>query len=437
MKQVFFSLLLSACALSTSAQEWAGATIPPVDRTRYQELFVTRPGQQPYRIPAIAQAKNGNLIAVSDHRPCGSDIGYGEVDIKVRISKDNGKTWGEERFIANGTGVKGAPDCGFGDAAIVADRQSNEVLILCVHGETPYWNGNYPEGNPNPVGLLRSLDGGETWQAYEGISEQIYSPFRQSKHGMIKSLFFGSGRLCQSSRIKVGSHYRIYGAVAARDGGNRVFYSDDFGRSWNVLGGVDALPCVEGDEPKIEELPNGNVLLSSRVFPQKWHRLYNIYTYDNVKTGTGTWAQAAHTGNLPAGVLADRNNTDGEILIVPALRKADRKRVHLALQSVPFGPGRANVGIYFKALTRADYSSPQSFGSHWEGRHQVSTLPSAYSTMIVQADRRIGFYYEEQTHGKGADYTEVYVPLTLEEITGGRYAIDPKYKPLGRQKLER
>lgn len=437
MKQNLLSFLFAACALTASAQQWTGTTIPPVERSRYQELFVTHPGQQPYRIPAIAQAKNGNLIAVSDHRPCGSDIGYGEVDIKVRISKDNGKTWGEERFIANGTGVKGAPDCGFGDAAIVADRQSNEVLILCVHGETPYWNGNYPEGNPNPVGVLRSMDGGETWEPYEGISEQIYSPFRQSKHGMIKSLFFGSGRLCQSSRIKVGSHYRIYGAVAARDGGNRVFYSDDFGRTWQVLGGVDALPCPEGDEPKIEELPNGNVLLSSRVFPQKWHRLYNIYAYDNVKTASGAWAKAAHTGALPSGVLAERNNTDGEILIVPALRKADRKRVHLALQSVPFGPGRANVGIYFKALTPADYTSPEHFGSHWEGRHQVSTLPSAYSTMIVQADRRIAFYYEEQTHGKGADYTEVYVPLTLEDITGGRYAIDPKYKPLGRQKLEK
>lgn len=423
MKHQLLSLFLSLTPLAAWSQSWQGATTPPVDRSRYQELFVTHPGQHPYRIPAIAQAKNGNLIAVTDHRPCGSDIGYGEVDIKMRLSKDNGRTWGPETMIADGTGQKGAADCGFGDAAIVADRESNEVLLLCVYGETPYWNGNYAEGNPNPVGILRSHDGGETWGKYESISEQIYAPFRQSKHGMIKSLFFGSGRLLQSTRIKVGSHYRVYGAVAARDGGNRVFYTDDFGRTWKVLGGIDALPCPEGDEPKIEELPNGDVLLSSRVFPQKWHRLFNIYSYKNAKRGTGSWGQPAHSGSLPSGIIAERNNTNGEILIVKAQRIADKKRLYLALQSVPFGPGRANVGIYYKPLSKADYRSPESFASHWEGRHQVSTLPSAYSTMILQADSRIGFYYEEQTYGKGADYTEVYVPLKLEEITGGRYRI--------------
>lgn len=31
----------------------------------------------PYRIPAIAKAVNGNLIALSDWRPCGKDIGFG------------------------------------------------------------------------------------------------------------------------------------------------------------------------------------------------------------------------------------------------------------------------------------------------------------------------------------------------------------------------
>ena len=35
----------------------------------------------PYRIPAIAKAKNGDLIALTDRRPCGNDIGYGRVDI--------------------------------------------------------------------------------------------------------------------------------------------------------------------------------------------------------------------------------------------------------------------------------------------------------------------------------------------------------------------
>ena len=57
---------------------------------------------KPYRIPAIAAAPNGHIFAIADNRPDGADIGYGEVDIKCRISTDNGATWGEEFFIADG-----------------------------------------------------------------------------------------------------------------------------------------------------------------------------------------------------------------------------------------------------------------------------------------------------------------------------------------------
>lgn len=397
-----------------------------------QYLFTTVPGQKPYRIPAIAQAKNGNLIAFTDFRPSGSDIGFGEVDIKARISKNNGKTWGKEFFVVDGTGVPHTPSTGFGDAAVVADRETNEVLVVMVNGHTTYWDGNYPAGNPNPTATIRSFDGGKTWGQWESITEAIYSPFKASKHGAIKSLFFGSGRLVQSQRIKVGTHYRIYGAVAARDHGNRVFYSDDFGRTWHVLGGVDALPCPDGDEPKVEELPNGNVVLSSRSFTAANNRFYNIFTYSNFAEGQGTWAAPVNSGSVPNGVLAVKNNTNGEILIVPARRKADGANLCVALQSVPFGPGRTNVGIYYKGLAEADYLTPEAFAANWEGRKQVSTMGSAYSTMILQHDGRIGFYYEEATFG--ADYTEVYIPLTLEQITDGKYEVDTTFDPAAKEK---
>ena len=52
----------------------------------------------PYRIPAIARAYNGDLIAVADYRHSRADIGMahnGRIDLRARISKDNGKTWGD------------------------------------------------------------------------------------------------------------------------------------------------------------------------------------------------------------------------------------------------------------------------------------------------------------------------------------------------------
>lgn len=77
-------------------------------------------------------------------------------------------------------------------------------------------------------------------------------------------VFFTSGRIARSSRIKVGTHYRIYSALATKQG-NRVLYSDNLGKTWNVLGNYSnaAQTAPKGDEAKIEELPNGNVLISS------------------------------------------------------------------------------------------------------------------------------------------------------------------------------
>ena len=58
-------------------------------------IFETKTGV-PYRIPAIATAHNGDIIAVADYRHSGADIGMvnnGRIDLRARISKDNGKTW--------------------------------------------------------------------------------------------------------------------------------------------------------------------------------------------------------------------------------------------------------------------------------------------------------------------------------------------------------
>ena len=127
-----------------------------------QNLFVTMPGKTPYLIPAICTAKNGQIVAISDYRPCGGDIGFGEVDIKARISTDNGKTWGPEFFIADGLGEKQNKEfwkIGFGDAAVVADAERNEILIMMVCGKTVCWNGNYTTdpatSNPNRVAQVR------------------------------------------------------------------------------------------------------------------------------------------------------------------------------------------------------------------------------------------------------------------------------------------
>ena len=386
-----------------------------------QELFITDGSRAPYRIPAIAKAHNGNLIAISDYRPCGGDIGFGEVDIVARISKDNGQTWGDEFTIGDGTGVSDAVDCGFGDAAVVADSENDEVLLISVCGNTVYSAGTTTRDNPNRVARFRSHDNGQTWEAYEEITESIYTLFDQSALGAVQSLFFGSGRICQSRQVKVGQYYRLYAALCARPGGNRVIYSDDFGQTWKALGSIDISPAPGGDEPKCEELPDGRVILSSRT---SGGRIFNFFTYTNVETGEGSWANAVTSNAGTNGVNAASNSTNGEILILPVKRNADNAEMYLALQSVPFGSGRANVGIYYKELSSlSDLKDVTAFASGWDGSHQASYIGSAYSTMIVQANDSIAFFYEEETYGRA--YTNVYKQYSVEGITDGAYTYYP------------
>jgi sialidase-1 len=56
-----------------------------------------------YRIPAIIVAKNGDLIAAIDERgPSCADLkANGNINIVMRKSKDNGKTWSDIRTLAD------------------------------------------------------------------------------------------------------------------------------------------------------------------------------------------------------------------------------------------------------------------------------------------------------------------------------------------------
>ena len=370
----------------------------------------------PYRIPAVAELWNGALFALTDYRHCKSDIGFGRVDIHGKRLR--GRKWGQEFVFVEGTGVEGAVDCGYGDPAIVADRNSKEILVALVCGNTVYWKSTTNRQNPNRISTMRSLDGGRTWDLQE-ITEQIYALFDTAPHGCVQSCFIASGQIFQSRIVKVGSHYRLYAALTARPNGNRVIYSDDFGRTWKVLGTLDQLPVPYGDEAKCEELPDGRVVISSRAWGGRY---FNIYSYSDVASGAGTWGEPAPSGRRVNGCASLENACNGGLLIIPAVRTIDKKNVYLALQSVPFGAKRANVGIYAKELPEDIESvTPEIFAAGWDMKYQISHTWSAYSTMLQKRDGNIAFYYEESHNGSDNVYDMIYCELPLEVITAGNY----------------
>lgn len=386
-----------------------------------QILFNNSTSEIPYRIPAIAWTRNGDLIALSDYRLGKSDIGYGAVDVYARISRDNGITWDAPFCIAGSNAVSGSDSLYYGDASIVADKESDEVLVMLVSGSVgfPRSTREVPVRMAYVRGRYDRVTDEWTWTHPTDITSVIYDELPH-----VKALFFSSGKICQSTMIKVGSHYRIYAGLCVRtmegnNNANYVMYSDDFGKTWIVLENAFYPAISNGDECKCEELPNGNVLLSSRV---NKGRTWNIFTYDDRLAASGNWGVCQPPEKTNGGIYNadDHNACNGEILIVDAIRQHDHAKVKMALQSV--ATNRTNVTIWYKPLIEeTDYDTPQHFAMSWEGKYQVSAMSSCYSTMIRQPQGFIGFYFEENAHNSG--YDMIYMRLSLETITNGQYRI--------------
>lgn len=414
--------------------------------SEYQYLWYHN--NPPYRIPAIATRKDGKLLALNDYRPCGADIGFGRVDLVQRIGSADGTEWGEGTTIITGNvddnvdgDITTQHNDGYGDPAVCIDRETGRVLLICVTGRTVC--GSATRENPNRIARFYSEDGGETYHAvndenaiFDDITEEFYSLWDTEAYKAgdktsidqytAQSFFFGSGRIFQSSKIKVGEYYRIYAALWSKDMHNRVAYSDDFGLTWHILGTREDMPFPNfgnANETKCEELPNGDVIMSSR----KPHgRYYNIFTYTDVEKGQGSWGEGTNS-DIPA--PSDWNGTNGEITTYQVLG-ADGDIHNIVLQSLPLGleeytgDVRRNVGFYFKDITskysyqKGGKNDVPTFATGWERGMLVSTAQgSAYSTFTLQTDGRIGFFYEETPGG----YSMVYVPLTISEITNGKY----------------
>ena len=391
---------------------------------KYQYLYYSPgPNGKPYRIPAIVTTANGYVFAINDYRPCGNDIGYGEVDLVMRHSTAagsdwDGHSWTESVTIADGLGHtnEGIWKLGFGDPAVVADRETNEILVMSVCGNRTCWDGNYGAGteenpeNPNRMSRLYITynDATGEWEVGDPqeVTYDIYPLFKDENGKVhVGSMFIGAGRIAQSSKVKVGTHFRIYCAVWAVETGNGRYhnyalYSDDFGKSWHVLGelGWDNSPAKYGNEPKCEELPDGSVLLSSR---KGYGRYFNVFRYTNVETGEGAWMGEVSTdqvGDLKWG----SNDTNGEPLRIG----------NVLFQSAPTGNGRSDVSVFYKVLSNdpADYT-PTKLSNGWT-EIEVSHVGSAYSSMTILPDGNIGLFYEEEPGG----YSMVYVPLILKDI---------------------
>ena len=338
-------------------------------------------GSTNYRIPAITTAADNSLVILTDKRKNGSGDLPADIDIVANRSTDGGKTWSEPITVAQGT----SSSKGFGDAAIIKSN-SGKLVALFVGG-----NGLW---NSNPSNLIRTYmstsdDNGLTWTSPKDITPQIYGPecsdpVRKQWYG----LFFGSGHaLCTRDG-------RLMAVVAVREPNmerlqNYAVYSDDEGVTWQVSNRA----IIDGDEAKVVELNNGDILMSSRPPLTAGNRLWAKSSDGGINWGAKNSWQEIWGNNCDADIIRYTSTLDGY----------DKDRI---LHTVPNHSTRRNVTMWIS------YDE----GTTWPVKKTIAPNTSAYSSITILPDGTIGVYLEEN---ETVPYRMYYLNFSLSWLTDG------------------
>ena len=102
---VLISAFLFNCGVKTQKTNNTDATTIADGAPVFQDLFNTSmtAGVECYRIPALITAPNGDLIASIDERvPNCGDLKFSkDINIIIRRSSDNGKTWSDIETVVD------------------------------------------------------------------------------------------------------------------------------------------------------------------------------------------------------------------------------------------------------------------------------------------------------------------------------------------------
>jgi sialidase-1 len=216
-------------------------------------------GYRQYRIPAMAVTPTGRVIAIYDARFDFDDL-PGPVDLVIRKSDDNGKTWSKQENFREHEGISG-----FGDASIIIDPSfGNNGRVIVLYQATKvagFFESKLGTDLADPLvaHIARSIsdDDGVTWR-HDVITEQLKdakTPGIFATSGMGGRIEDGefAGRLLQTFVLRRESE--LLSAIG---------FSDDHGENWR-LGAL----IPGGNETAIAGLSDGSVLVHSRATPHR------------------------------------------------------------------------------------------------------------------------------------------------------------------------
>ena len=377
MRKIFTSLLLIT-AIGLSAQNEKYQIADGV--ISHQDLFNTSmvQGVNCFRIPAIVTAPNGDLIAAIDERVpnCGDLNRSGDINIVVRRSADNGKTWsGIETVVNFPLGLSAS------DPSMIVDRDTKEIILFYNYMDYEKERDIYY------LHVVKSKDNGKTWSKPEDITKQIAKP---EWHKDFK--FITSGRGIQTKDGK------LLHTLVNLSKGLFIFGSDDHGKTWYFID----TPIKPADESKIIELADGTWMVNARVNTGGMR-----YVHTSSDEGK-TWNSRPEPKLIDPGCNAS---------IIRYTAKADGyNKNRILFSNAKMEKGRMNLTI------RVSYDEGQT----WTEGKTIYGGGTAYSSLTILKNGDIGVFFEKD------DYKEnTFVSFSLKWLTDGK---DKFKKPCKKRK---
>jgi sialidase-1 len=228
-------------------------------------------GHKSYRIPAVVALPNGELLAFAEGR-VNNSADFGDINIVMKRSKDNGKNWGELTMLVDQTILQA------GNPAPVIDLQDplfpKGVVYLFYNTGNNHENEIRKGNGVREVWFIRSFDQAKTWSEPVNITSMVHKPLQPGVnvnynfkedwrsyantpgHAMQFQKGKYKGRMLIPANHSVGPpqpQFRDYHAHA--------FYSDDHGKTFQLSPSVD----IDGSNESIAtELKNDRMLMSIR-----------------------------------------------------------------------------------------------------------------------------------------------------------------------------
>ncbi len=259
-------------------------------------------GHKSYRIPAIINLPNGDILAFCEGRVNGSDD-YGDINIVMKRTSDKGKTWSSLQTIVDYDKLQA------GNPAPVVDHTDpafpNGRIFLFYNTGNNHESEVRKGNGVREVWYKTSIDNGKTWSEAVNITLQVHRPKQPQVNaaynfsedwrsyantpGHAMQFRYGKykGRIYVAANHSAGKPLPHYS-----DGRAFGFYSDDHGKTFHLS---DDINVPGGNEATAAELSNGRLMINARN--QQGNIKARIIAISN--DGGQTWDTTYFDNKLP------------------------------------------------------------------------------------------------------------------------------------------